>query len=72
MKFNEWASFSDIKRYQINSDPMEAGYLELPPLNDQGDAEIGQAILWVKDSLKDENPQRFIYVWPEELEEAKL
>lgn len=65
----DWSSFTNTKRYELKMTRLESGYLELPPLHDQGSAEPGQAILWIKDS-PDAEPKRFIYVWPEEVREV--
>lgn len=71
ISIKDWQEFNETTRYCIIDDPDEAGYLELPPLDVLGGAVKGQAILHPKDSLDDESPKRFIYVWPEELEEIR-
>lgn len=63
-----WTRFNESTRYRMVDDHEEAGYLELPPLYVHGGAKLGQAILWVKQSLDDESPKWFTYVYPEELE----
>lgn len=61
-----WENVDINQRYYLILDPMEAGYLEPAPLHDQGNAEEGQGILWVKET-PDSEPSRFIYVFPEDV-----